>query len=90
MRQNPLGRYANIAIGVTLTIRMALHLPRRQTEGFLVERLIALALPPCSYRSTIEWLWQSGFCIRSMVENAVYRSLTIIGRGTRSLTLEVQ
>jgi len=37
-----------------------------------------------------EWHTRSGYSMRSMVENAVYRYKTIIGRGMRSRTLEGQ
>jgi hypothetical protein len=37
-----------------------------------------------------EWHKRSGFSKRSMVENAIYRYKTIIGRGMRSRTLESQ
>ena len=37
-----------------------------------------------------EWHKRSGYSKRSMVENAIYRYKTIIGRGMRSRTLEGQ
>ena len=37
-----------------------------------------------------EWHKRSGYSRRAMVENAIYRYKTIIGRGMRSRTLEGQ
>ena len=88
-------KYSDLAIESTLTRRLLFHRPRRQTEGCLTSLFVLLGLDLRAPDHTIttvkslgrrRWKQTSHDPQHARVENACFRSTSIIGDGLRART----